>query len=158
MHSDTQKLMCPFETPNTPDGRLFWVVVPQTSNKTLSFVNNDPFATQSTHEIFCALTVEGFGRQSPDYQMLLQGVTKCNESVKSCYKVYKCYKSVKCCYKVLQRMTKLSNVVTKCYKMLQKCQVLLQSVIKCYKSIKYCYKVLQSVTKLSIVVTLCNTL
>ena len=48
----------PFESPDTPHGGLFWVVVPQTSHKTLNFVNNDPFATQSTHVRLCPLTVE----------------------------------------------------------------------------------------------------
>ena len=55
---DVVRVPPPFESPDTPDGGLFSVVVPQTSHKTLSFVNNDPFATKSTHEIFCTLIVE----------------------------------------------------------------------------------------------------
>ena len=56
----------------------------------------------------------------------------------------------------------LRNVVTKCYKVSQKCPMLLQSVTKCYKSVKCCYKVLEKcqmlleiVTKMSNVVTKC---
>ena len=43
------------KSPVIPEGWLFWVVPPQTSPKTLSFVNNDPVSTQSTHKIFFAL-------------------------------------------------------------------------------------------------------
>ena len=56
MHSTTQKLM--FESPDTPRGRAILGCCPTNKSKTLDFVNNDPFATQSTDEIFCPLTVE----------------------------------------------------------------------------------------------------
>ena len=60
---------------------------------------------------------------------------------------------------LLQSVTKVPNVVTKCYKVSQNCQILLQSVTNCCKSAKYLkgvkcsYKLLQSVTKLSNVAT-----
>ena len=64
---------------------------------------------------------------------------------------------------LLQNVAKVSNVVTKCYTVSQKCQMLLQSdtfcekvsnvVTKCYNGVKCTYNVLQSVTKVSNVVT-----
>ena len=60
--------------------------------------------------------------------------------------VAKCYKLLQMCPMLLQSVTKVSNVVTKYYKVLHKCQMLLQSVTECYKNVKCCYKLLQSVT------------
>ena len=85
--------------------------------------------------------------------LVLNVVTNCYkliQNVKCCYKILqsitkvsnvvtKCYKSVKCCYKILQKITKMSNIVTKCYK-------LLQIVTKCYKVLQRSKMLLPSVT------------
>ena len=89
---------------------------------------------------------------------------KCQMSLQSVTKESNVVKCVKCCYKVLQKCQMLLQSVKCCHKVLQKCQMLLQSVTKvsCYKMLqietkkkKKSYKVLQRCKMLLPSVTNC---